>query len=313
MPRGIRRWYEQTKGAYERDRSYGLAHGAYYAYVGLWLTATTRYPVGTHVFDREWDLLVVLDTCRTDALRAVADEYDFIGPVDSMVSVGSRSTEWLAHTFSEPYREEIARTAYVTAKYDSETVFRDGQTPPLSGSPPLSWPAWETVDADAFETLAEVWRDGHSDRLSVTPPAAVTDRAIRTLDEADAGRGIVHYMQPHQPYIAEVLDTEEPTPPELLHPFEHLRDGNLSRDRAWTAYLDNLRLVLDEVERLLAAADADRAVITADHGEAFGECGFYQHPLGCPHPVVKTVPWAPVTVPGSHESLATSESVATEP
>jgi len=46
--------------------------------------------IGTNVFDREWDVLIVLDTARVDALRVVADEYDFIGQVDSIWSVGER-------------------------------------------------------------------------------------------------------------------------------------------------------------------------------------------------------------------------------
>jgi hypothetical protein len=30
------------------------------------------------VYDLEWDTLIILDTCRVDALRTVADEYDFL-------------------------------------------------------------------------------------------------------------------------------------------------------------------------------------------------------------------------------------------
>lgn len=44
--------------------------------------------IGTNVFDREWDALIVLDTARVDALRIVADEYNFIKNVESIWSVG---------------------------------------------------------------------------------------------------------------------------------------------------------------------------------------------------------------------------------
>jgi len=36
-------------------------------------------------------------------------------------------------------------------------------------------------------------------------------------------------------------------------------------------------------------------VITADHGEAFGEMGVWGHPYGFPFAPVKTVPWAETT------------------
>ncbi|PSP48877.1 hypothetical protein BRC67_12005, partial [Halobacteriales archaeon QH_3_68_24] len=48
------------------------------------------------------------------------------------------------------------------------------------------------------------------------------------------------------------------------------------------AYLDNLRIVLDEVAVLLENIDADTVAITTDHGEAFGERNFYRHPVACP-------------------------------
>jgi hypothetical protein len=37
--------------------------------------------------------------------------------------------------------------------------------------------------------------------------------------------------------------------------------------------------------------DAENVVITADHGEGFGEYGFYRHVIGCPLPCIRQVPW----------------------
>ncbi|MFC5278677.1 hypothetical protein ACFPM1_07900 [Halorubrum rubrum] len=81
-----------------------IARPLYYAYVGALLSVTKRYRWGTNVFDRDWDLLVVLDACRVDALREVADEYGFVGDVESMTSVGSTSFEWMNHTFDSKHR-----------------------------------------------------------------------------------------------------------------------------------------------------------------------------------------------------------------
>jgi hypothetical protein len=48
------------------------------------VSVSTRVDVATNVFEKDWDVLVVLDACRVDALRAVQDEYDFIDDVSAM-------------------------------------------------------------------------------------------------------------------------------------------------------------------------------------------------------------------------------------
>ena len=86
-------------------------------YVSAWpaLMMTSRGILGTNVLSTDFDLVVLLDTCRVDALREVADEYNFINNVESRVSVGGTSGEWIAATFDEIYSETIRNTAYVAA------------------------------------------------------------------------------------------------------------------------------------------------------------------------------------------------------
>jgi hypothetical protein len=267
----------------------------YYTYVGLWLTLSTRLRLGTHVFDEEWDLLVVLDTCRVDALEAVADEYEFIDEVGSITSLGSMSVEWMAQTFDREHAEQIARTAYVTSKWDTDKTFREGNHPPDVLHPPAVWADWDVVSADEFGLLSEVWRETCDDRLRVTPPGPVTDRVIQIGRDGDFDRTVVHYMQPHSPYISGHLDGDAPLPSVDAEPFEALKRGDADREGIWNRYLDNLRLVLDSVGLLLENVDADRVVVTADHGEGFGEYGVYGHPVGCPVPAIKRVPWVRTT------------------
>jgi hypothetical protein len=291
----VREWLADVRETMAEDPVRGLQLGAYYCFVGAWLTASTRLRFGTPVYERDWDLLVVLDACRTDALAAVADEYEFLADRDAVWSTGSTSAEWVAHSFDRAYAPEVARTAYVTANPHSETVLRRRSFPPQYVAVPATWPVWDPVESGEFALLDEVWRDGRDERLGVAPPATVTDRAIAAVRERDPGRTIVHYMQPHAPYVAGVLDGDGPLPGARANPFETLRRGETDRETVRAHYLDNLRLVLDEVAVLLENVDADRVAITADHGEAFGEWGFYEHPVGCPHPAVKRVPWVETT------------------
>ncbi|MFW5929582.1 MAG: hypothetical protein ACOCT0_04100 [Halobacteriota archaeon] len=240
-------------------------------YAGVWWFA---YPVtrGTNFYEHDWDVLVILDACRVDLLRSVADEYDFIGSpddVDRVTSVGSMSKEWMAKTFTADYADEMAETAYVTAN-----VFSD-----------------RMLDADDFQVLDEVWRYAWDERNDTVPPRPVTDRALRVARQHDPSRLIVHYVQPHHPFIE--LDGFEARPfgrdvPDTV--VDALRKGKIDRERYMQAYRDNLRLALEDVEILLSNLDGDVA-ITADHGDALGEWGVYDHPVGFQHPSVKTVPW----------------------
>jgi hypothetical protein len=109
-------------------------------------------------------------------------------------------------------------------------------------------------------------------------------------------------MQPHVPYIGKAIrENREPTEAEARG-WKYLKSGELDVDTHWELYEANLRLVLDEIELLLANVDADQVIITADHGNAFGELGAYGHPEGFLHPNVKVVPWVETsaTDTGSH-------------
>lgn len=311
MATNVREWLADTRERMDENAVGGLQLGAYYGFVGLWLTLSTRMRFATPAYERDWDLLIVLDTCRTDALAAVADEYDFLDDRETVWSPGSTSGEWVAHTFDRAYTPEIARTAYVTANPHSHEVLRNRLMPPQYVAVPATWPDWDPAEPEEFGLLDEVWADARDDRLSVVPPATVTDRAITAGREADHDRMIVHYMQPHAPYIADAGDGDDPLSETRAEPFDALRRGEIDRATLWEHYLDNLRLVLDEVAVLLENVEADRVAITADHGEAFGEWGFYEHPVGCPLPAVKRVPWVETTA--TDRGSRTSEGTATAP
>lgn len=78
--------------------------------------------IGTNVFDKDWDVLIILDTCRIDALETVGDKYDFLSDIGSLKSVGGSSAEWIARTFDTDHRDEISNTAYLSANTHTEGV-----------------------------------------------------------------------------------------------------------------------------------------------------------------------------------------------
>lgn len=140
----------------------------------------------------------------------------------------------------------------------------------------------------AWNTPGQVGdRLGHSH----LPPRFATDITIRGLREQKFDRFIVHYHQPHSPYTTVALNDDRELCEHELKPFKYLKETG-DRETVWELYIQDLRTVLDDVELLLNNANAERVVISSDHGESFGEYGVYGHPAGSFNPYVRTVPWA---------------------
>lgn len=271
---------------------------------GIRIPATylnTRTTIGTNVYSRDWDVLILLDTCRVDALKQVAPEYDFLTGVDSIRSVGGSSPEWIAKTFTEENTAEINNTAYLSANAFSNQILVDSHHGNLSWkNSNLSYKLLSripTVDASSlgrfeylysYEPVGEQGPLGHKE--GGTPPRYVTDRAITVNREFDFDRMILHYLQPHPPYSANAVQTGRDLE-------EHEKDwwGYLGRtgdrDTIWESYIAELKYVLDDVELLLKNIDAETVAISSDHGEAFGEYWEYGHYVGSMNPKVRNVPW----------------------
>jgi hypothetical protein len=295
MKTNVRGWIRESLADFRSsDRSLlaRLFRPAYLFYEATALTVTSRFPVGTNVFEREWDALLILDACRVDAMQAVADEYDFIGTVESMTSVGSSSFEWMNNTFRTRYKPQIRETAYLSQNSFVDQTFGKGGTTGKA-SIPFEPSKFDIVDPEDFAHIEHLWRAEFEDSsewavsgeaVSRTSPRYITERAIEAGRTRDSNRLIVHYMYPHDPYV--LADRK------LQPRFDAaLKSGGATREEVWDAYLENLRFVLDQVEILLENLDRERVAITADHGEAFGEYMFYRHPPACPIPSVRKVPW----------------------
>ncbi len=239
------------------------------------------YNPGMNVYERDWDVLVILDACRPGMMRRIGPEYGF-GDVETVWSIANMSNEWMERTFVDEYADEIARTAYV------------------SGNPFTRNHEWDVA------TLEEVWTYGWDHEIKGVPARPVTDAALTTWRESEADRMIVHYMQPHFPSI----------PHPDVGEFGDLGDFGHGWNTVWgdageiipehvvrEAYDDNLRYVLAEVNLLLDNIDAEHVSITADHANAMGEFGIWGHPRIVLHPSIRRVPWVEATGrgPGDHD------------
>lgn len=265
-----------------------------YMYPAILLQKYVQF--GTNVFERDWDTLIILDACRTDAIETVAPEYDFIKSVDSMWSVGSTSKEWYVHTFQS---QDVTDVSLVSGNGWIKHLFEtDPDWKYWTATRNSIWHNISALDTPlqrSFPTRGEFNSyvpvvGNHGADVGTTPlPDEITDAAIYEHRQRESKKMIIHYMQPHEPYVQEQKDGK--LPDMHLQPLDSLKAGRVSREEVYSAYLENLREALNSVERLLRNIDSERVAITADHGELFGEWNGYAHPAAFPHPAVRKVPW----------------------
>ncbi|MGB9956469.1 PglZ domain-containing protein [Haloferax prahovense] len=243
---------------------------------GICHIGSLLYPT-TNIFDRDWDLMIVLDACRLDLMCEVEQEFEFIQSVDYIYSVGSKTTEWMRNTFSKKYSQPIKDTTYVCGNPNSN----------------------KHLEPSMFGRLDEVWRYGWDDQVGALPPEPVTDKAISLSRTQDQSKMLLHYMQPHEPFLASSefggKDSAERiagfSDGQFNSIWSRLEDGQVDESKVWEAYRENLRLILDNIRVLVNNIDAEKVVITSDHGNAFGEYGIYGHPANRPIPQLIKVPW----------------------
>lgn len=233
---------------------------------------------GENIFSNDWDLCIILDACRFDLFEEIVSEYPSIPTPEHKISVDSKTDAWTRKTFSRADEQELRKTTYVTANPFSREIPDESQL---------------SVD--------HVWKYGWDDREGTVLPRVITDRAIATHRSKRPKSLLVHYLQPHVPFVPWVkktplgrgnfgLDGDG-----VNDTWEQLRNSELSLTEVWEGYGENLRYVLDEVELLLKNVDAECVVITSDHGNGVGEWGIYGHPIHMPFSCVRKVPWATTT------------------
>lgn len=245
---------------------------------------------GTPIYDREWDVVVILDACRYDLYQEV------VGGAQKHRSPASMSERWMQRTFSTKYSTQMANTAYVTGN-------------PFSAE----------LDESSFALLDEVWRYAWDDTQGTVRAESITDRAIDTLRNRDDEYVIIHYMQPHEPFIAEENEMGSVTVQHFggdadeigLNIWEEVSLGLRDSAAAKRAYRANLEYVMEHVEILLENVDGTVA-ITADHGNALGEYGIWGHPSDIPLNVLRDVPWDIRECTDSHTYVPSEEQETTE-
>lgn len=183
-----------------------------------------------NVMQETWDCLIILDACRYDTFERIHREFLDPAPLEAVDSVGTCTSEWRNKTFTGSYPD----TVYVSAN------------PYITGGKSL-----DGFDGGArFFRVVDVWQTGWDHERGTVPPATVTRQALRALVTHPDKRFILHYLQPHAPYLslgAHFQGFPAPIPSERL-PISGLSHG--PSDRPWQKTLFNRLLPLARRTRL---------------------------------------------------------------
>jgi len=250
---------------------------------------------GEDFLEYEWDNLVILDACRPEFFQRVAPYSP--NEIQIKTSPGSSSPEFIEASFEE---RQLHDTVYVTAN-----------------------PYVTRVPADTFHAVENLLDSDWDEDAGTVYPETVVRRTLEARKKYPNKRLIVHFMQPHFPFLGET-GTQIPggfgrdpdnIDPEAPHPwFDKLWGQGSDTDILLKAYLENHDYVVPYVENLLSDLDG-KSVITADHANLIGERGFpipirlYGHPGGLYHPNLTAVPW--VEIDGENRRVIHSDPPAT--
>jgi hypothetical protein len=238
-------------------------------------------PDGTGVMDEDWDTLVILDACRYDTFAALSD---LPGDLERRETRGSTTDEFMRANFGTG---DFRDTVYVTASPSVHVT--EGVAP-------------------QFHAIVSLWNDEWDPDLRTVRPEVVTAAAIEANERHPEKRLLVHYLQPHYPFIGPTgrehfdytaIDDPESEESELDEKFWDTvgtRINDVPERIVREAYRENLEVTLPHVRELLETVDG-LTVVTADHGEMLNDRAFpipnrlYGHPAGLYTPELVEVPW----------------------
>jgi hypothetical protein len=226
------------------------AYGALY----WWLSGTEFHSIP----DADWDTLLLLDACRYDVFTEVND---LPGRTEKRYSPAPRTPEFLQANFATGTFHD---TVYVTANPHVRKQLDDAQ----------------------FHDVYHLWETHWDSDLKSVHPSAVADVARETHETYPNKRIVVHFMQPHLPFIGEwarehvgIYNGYDHTRSSLVDeggsdwktdPYALQARGEFDIETIRKAYRENLKEALVHVESLTTNLSGS-VVVSSDHGELLGD------------------------------------------
>jgi hypothetical protein len=227
------------------------------------------------VMSEDWDNLVLLDAARFDYFE---DLNTIDGSLRKEVSHGKKSWEFIEKTF---IGRDLHDTVYVTAN-----------------------PFSTDIPEGTFHYVNHLHADAWDERIGTVQPEDVVEAAIEAHKKYPNKRLIIHYMQPHRPYLGETgemlrerLDLQGyGQHDEGIQIWGAVKQRDVTIEEIRTAYTESLKIALESIEKLLGQLSG-KSIVTSDHGEMLGERVFpfttrvWGHMEGFDTPTLREVPW----------------------
>mgnify|MGYP006280456541 CR=1 FL=1 len=223
---------------------------------------------GVDVFEEDWDNLIILDAARPELF-----ESRYPGRVERRTSRGACTIEFLRGNFRG---RDLSDTVYVTAN------------PHLSGYR-------DELDVILHEVV-DVWGgENWSSLFDTVLPETVEEEALKASESFPGKRLVIHFMQPHYPFIYEGEPEIEPGTRNI---WQKASRGELevSGEDAGRGYRQTFDRAWESVENLIEGLEG-KTVVTSDHGNIYNErispipVKDWGHPIGIYDSKLVEVPW----------------------
>lgn len=209
------------------------------------------------VVEKDWDVLIILDACRYDYYSQLFPDSE------KRVTYASHSREYFKKNYSTGDYSDvvyISANGHLTPENFRKATGRD-------------------ID-EVFHSVHHLALDSWDDESGTVPPKAVVERALKAEENHPAERKVVHFMQPHDPYI----HVEEPWG------FQDFIDSDRTLQELRETYRQSIEHLVPFIEELKENMSG-KIVVTGDHGDFLGEYGMYAHPYGIDAKELREVPW----------------------
>ncbi len=170
----------------------------------------------------DWKYLIVLDACRYDYFEKLFPHY-LGGRLRFAVSPASDTREWVEKTFWGRYDGVVYISANPHINSAGVDIANIGFDP-----------------TEHFYKIVDAWDFGWNDKLGTVPPEEVNEAAVAAKFIHPDKRLIIHYLQPHAPYLS---PAKHPLAQTVLGPHElglcaSFLTNRITR-KAWSAFTAN--------------------------------------------------------------------------
>lgn len=229
--------------------------------------------------EKNWDNLIILDACRHDRYQEV------VGDCKKIISPAGTTAEFMEKNFSEGDWSDVLYVSGCNFLEDDRFFSWTGKYP-----------------EDIFGEVIKVFESDWDYKKNTVWPEDVYEKAVANISKSDCDRVIIHFMQPHNPFLDYEIgkdtdgmyvygeDLEEEDSKKFQHVWALGESNDISKKEIVEGYESNIEYVYEYVRKISDELEG-KTIVTADHGELLGEKGLYGHSYGSKAKPVREVPW----------------------